>query len=279
MPTPRLLKETRLFFPFGVFALVFSSISLYGTLLLKHPANAPGVITLADYLLAMGMVSMPFVLVLTFMPLPPNVVKYNIVGLIASFFIGLGFIAFLKALPFSTFIPQLEEFFTTFFFNDQLATLATVNLPTEVTMFFVASIEELTFRVAIPVIIIIIIPVNISMEARWVAAMIGSSTLFGMWHIFAYSGSITLMATAIVAGVMLSFAYQVGVRAGGGDLAFIGIVIGHYFWNVTMAGLTMAIPFMLSFMFIVIAFAFTVSPESQRTTMIFIGKLMRSVQR
>jgi len=279
LSTPILLKKLREVFPFGVFSLVFVSISLFGTLLLKHPANEPNVVALADYLLIMGTLALIFAVALTFSPRPPNTVKFNIMALPVSFLLGLGFIAIIKGIGFSTLFIGLQDFFETFMVNPVLTSFSSVGLPTEISMFFVASIEELTFRIAIPAIIMIAIPLNIGVEARWGVAVFGSSLLFGMWHIFAYGGDTTLMVTAMVSGGLLSVAYRIGEKIGGHDLAFLGIVGGHYYWNLVASNIANSFVYMIVFMVIVILFAMTVSSESQRSTAKYVSGIIRGIQR
>lgn len=267
----------RQIFPFGVIALVFVSISILGTLFLKHPAVDPATAILADYLFAMGLLALVIALVLNYDPTPPGAKQYNVFAIIISFLIGLGFIALFRSFPLSVLLPQSDEFFATFFFNEQLASLSTVTMPVEVAMFFVASIEELAFRVAIPSLIIILFPHTIGVELRWFFSILIASVLFGMWHLFAYGGNTALLVTAIIAGVLFSFAYRVGALAGGFDLAFLGIVLGHYFWNITMAESPTAILAMLSFMGIAIAFVFLLSPRSQDATVRFLSNVRRMI--
>lgn len=277
---PILLKKTREIYPFGVFSLVFVAISLFGTLLLKHPANDPKTVVLADYLLFMGTLSLIFAIALTFSPRSPGAIQFNIMALPVSFLIGLGIIALVKGLGLSTLFIGLQDFLDTFFINPELSALSSVGLPTEIAMFFVATVEELMFRVAIPAIIVVAIPIKrVSVEGRWFAALIGSSFLFGMWHIFAYNGDTTLMVTAIVAGVLLSFAYRIGAFMGGHDLAFLGIVGGHYYWNLVASGVPSAIIYLGFYMLIAVLFALLVSGESQRSTMKYISSIMRGLRR
>lgn len=279
MPSVSAVQSNRQNFYFGSLGLIFVSISLFGTLFLKHPANDPSVVQLADYLLIMGLVAMVFVTPLALDKTPPSAMKYNILALPLSFLVGLGFIAFFKALPLTTLMPELDEFFATFFFNEELVTLSAFGLPTEITMFFVASIEELTFRVAFPVLFMVMFPKEIPEGLRWAAVVAASSVLFGMWHLFAYSADVTLIWTAMFAGVLLSVGYRIGVAAGGYDLAFLGVVIGHYFWNLVMSGVVMSIPAMFSSMFIVIGFVLLLSPKTQKIFMTTIGKYKRGIFR
>lgn len=280
MSTPILLQKTREIFPFGVFSLVFLSISLFGTLLLKHPANEPNVVILADYLLIMGTLSLVFAIALTFSPRSPSSVQFNILALPVSFLLGLGLIALIKGIGFSTLFIGLQDFYESFFVNPELATFSSVGLPTEIAMFFVASIEELMFRIAIPAIIVVAIPIKrVTVEGRWFAAMIGSSLLFGTWHIFAYGGDTTLMVTAIVAGLLLTVAYRVGALIGGHDLAFLGIVGGHYYWNLVASNVSSSFIYLGFYMILVFLFALLVSGESQKSTMKYISGIIRGIQR
>jgi hypothetical protein len=274
-------QTSRQTFPFGILALIFISISLFGTLFLKHPSNDPKVIQLADYLLIMCLASFVPIIPLALDHTPPDAIEYNIFALLISFLVGLGFVAIFRALaqPFTTFIPELNEFFDVFFVNEELATLSVFNLPTEITMFFVASIEELTFRVALPVLFMRFYSKKFPSGLMWLAVISASSVLFGMWHLFAYNADTILIGTAMIAGILLSVGYRLGAAAGGRDLAFLGVVIGHYFWNLTVSGLAMAIPVMVLALVFIVAFVLLLSPKTQRAFMTTIGKYKRGLFR
>ena len=62
MSKAQVIRGAKNTYPFGVIALIFCSISIFGTLFLKHPANDPEVIALSDYLLTMGMVALLIIL-------------------------------------------------------------------------------------------------------------------------------------------------------------------------------------------------------------------------
>jgi len=281
------VQANRKIFRFGFIALLFVSLSIFGTLFLKHPSNTPEVVALSDYLLVMGIIGLVLSLSLTFDFEPPSARGYNVMAFFLSFLVGLGFISLFKALSldilFGLFSSNLEgafdELYSTFFFNEELATFSSVGLPTEVFMLFVASIEELMFRVGIPALIIVLFPLDISVEWRWLVSIIIASLLFGMWHLFAYSGDMTLMTTAVIAGIMLSFAYRLGAKAGGYDLAFLGIVAGHYFWNLTMSNSPVALGATLTFLALSIGLVFLASPRSQDATIRYISNLRRSLLR
>jgi len=282
-----IIKANREIFRFGFIALIFVSISIFGTLFLTHPSNAPEVVTLSLYLLIMGIVALILTMSLTFNFDPPSAKNYNILGFFLAFFVGLGFIALFKALSLNTLLGSFsvglgeafDELYTTFFFNESLATFSSTGLTTEVLMLFVATIEELMFRVAFPALIITLFPLDIDVEWRWLFAIGISSLLFGMWHLFAYSGSSNLMITAMVAGVILSFGYRIGAKAGGHDLAFLGVVAGHYFWNITMSGSPDALGAIVVFMALVVGMVFLASPRSKVVTMKYVSNLWRSFTR
>jgi membrane protease YdiL (CAAX protease family) len=247
-------KET---YPFGVIALIFCSISIFGTLFLKHPANDPDLIALSDYLLTMGLVALVIIVAFGIDVRSPDQPQISLLGFFSSFLIGLGLVALLK--------------------NLVLATYSAVGVPMDITMFFVATIEELAFRVAIPILVFRFFPMDWDREPRWFAGVVISSFLFGMWHLFAYGADMGLMISALVAGVILSVGYRVGTLFGGGDLAFLGIVAGHYFWNLTASGTVTALSSLLTFIALVIGMAWLINPHFRKSVFTAIPMIRRRI--
>jgi membrane protease YdiL (CAAX protease family) len=257
MSKAQVINEARRTYPFGVISLIFCSISIFGTLFLKHPANDPEVIALSDYLLTMGMVALIIILSFGIDQRSPDQPQISLVGFFSAFLIGLGLVALLK--------------------NVILATYTTIGVPIDITMLFVATIEELAFRVAIPILIFRFFPRVWAREPRWIAGLIISSLLFGMWHLFAYGAEMGLMISAVVAGVILSIGYRVGTLFNGGDLAFLGIVAGHYFWNLTASDTPTAISSLLTFIALVVGLAWIINPHFRKSVWTAIPMIRRRI--
>jgi hypothetical protein len=99
-------------------------------------------------------------------------------------------------------------------------------------MFLVATIEELAFRVALSMAIYMFFPSDKFM-VRMFASFLLSSIAFAVWHLFAYEADTGMMIIAGIAGVMFFIGYQLGRWTGGGETSFIGIVAGHWLWNIS----------------------------------------------
>lgn len=242
-------------YPFGTIALIFVSLSIFATLFLKHPSNTPEMTTFADYLLIMGIASMIPILARGFQLVNVETQRISILGFFLSFLIGLGLVALIK--------------------NVILSTYSVAGVQTEVVMLFVATIEEVFFRVALPSMLFYFVPKDSNNNVVWLAGVAISSIAFGFWHIHAYNASDALMLNAMLAGVVLSFGYRFGAWTGGGDLAFMGIVGGHYFWNLTASGIDTAIYWILFYFFIITALMYLINPHFRKSISLAVPEFQR----
>jgi len=251
------VRLTRAVYPFGLLALTFVLISIFATTFLSHPENDPKVIELASYLLTMGLVSFIILGIFGISLRSPADKSYNLLGMFLAFGIGLGFQAILR-----TFIAIPNAF-------SQLAiTYSSVPLDMELLMFFVATIEELTFRVAIPIWIFTFIPRRAGVGGKWLGATIVSTLAFAGWHWFAYQANIAMIGSAMFAGVLLSIGYRVGELVGGGELSFLGIVAGHWVWNITVVPTPNALLYLLAYFVFIVLFVLIIN---RQTTFRLIG--------
>lgn len=216
-------------YPFGLLSLSFALISMFATTFFSHPENDPTVVTITSYLRTLGF--MGFILIFGVLIYTKEVDRrsimdkqYNPVGMWLAFLLGLGGLAVLKTIgpnanPFSALSIQFSS----------------LQIDMEVFMFMVATIEELMFRVGVAMAVYRFYPSRSSFVKLGVATGV-SSVMFAMWHYFAYQGNIPMMIVSAIAGVFLTAGYLLGAKYGAGDLSFIGIVAGHWLWNISLSG-------------------------------------------
>ena len=262
------VRATRMVYPFGLLALTFVLISVFATTFLSHPENDPKVIELASYLLTMALVSFIILGIFGVDLRSPAVIRYNILGMFVAFGIGLGFQALARTF-FS--LPNAFSYLAT--------TYSAIPIDIELLMFFVATIEELTFRVAIPIWIFRFIPRRAGIGGKWLGAMIVSTLAFAMWHWFAYNADVAMIGSAAVAGVLLSVGYRVGELLGGDELAFLGIVAGHWIWNITVVPSPNAFIYLLAYFVIVVLFVLIINREATFRLLRFIQTPTFNVRR
>lgn len=245
------LRVTRAVFPFGLLALTFVLISVFAVTFLSHPDNDPQVVQLATYLLMLALVSFIILGIIGINLRSPAGKDYNILGLFVAFFIGLGFQAITRYI---FIIPSA--------FSTVATTYATLPISMELLMFFVATIEELTFRVAIPMWIFLFIPRSAGF-LRWVGAVVVSTIAFGAWHYYAYGADWGLVFSAFLAGAMFSLGYRFGEFVGGGELAFLGIVAGHWLWNITVVPSPNAFVYVIAYLLVVVVFVIIINQRAR----------------
>ncbi len=151
-------KGIKEYFSFGIISLSIVVISLFFTLFYAHPSNSARIVAVASYLLTMGIVSM--IVVLFFVrgesanTTPER--RMGLLGFYVAFLFPMGLISLVRLTG--------STAFDAFFVNDELATLSSVTLPVELLMLFVATIEELAFRIALPLIIMFFLPKRTELE-------------------------------------------------------------------------------------------------------------------
>lgn len=256
-------------FPFGFFSLSFAVISILLTSFFTNPANDPRLIELADFLLKMGLVALIFILFVFVLGTPDRTPimerMYNPVGMWIAFLVGMGFPAILMAIAptFAVLNP----------FSNYDVNFSTMALNIETLMFLVATIEELTFRVALAMIIYIAFPSK-SFWIKILASILLSNGAFAFWHWWAYKADFGMMVVAFIAGLMFTLGYQAGARMGGGELSFVGIVMGHWLWNITAFGTSYALVLVFGVLFVMTLFILLVNPHSMRLLVGFISRVV-----
>lgn len=225
----RVSPSTR--YPFGVFSLVFVILSLLLLTFFKHPDNSPSLIVLADFLWTLGIVSLIIIAFVYIYSAPDKTGitgrRYNPLGMWVAFLVGLGALAILK-----TASPYMSIFDP---FSNMDLDLSSLPIDINLFMFLVATIEELMFRAALAMFIYWAFP----HKDEWVkllASLLLSNGLFAIWHWFAYQADVGMMVIAFFAGGVLTVGYWAGSLIGGGEISFIGIVCGHWLWNISSAG-------------------------------------------
>lgn len=117
-----------------------------------------------------------------------------------------------------------------------------IDIPEPVLQLVVAGQEEFAFRFVIPVLLFLLLAeLNPNRDVVFFAAIIISGGIFSLFHLFAYSFNpyidteaelFSKLFAALVAGVWSSMLYYIAVRVGGGgEWALLGLVIGHYGFN------------------------------------------------
>ncbi|MFW9992025.1 MAG: type II CAAX prenyl endopeptidase Rce1 family protein [Candidatus Odinarchaeota archaeon] len=253
-------------FPFGILASFIVVTVMLITLLLSHPSNISGQVSVAEYLYYMGIFS--FILLFIARNIDTTslaTANYSLLGFIVAFTVGMGGLAMARSIAFAN-----VDF-------SYIANLSVTGLPNELFMLLVATTEEFFFRVALPLYIskfLFILP----REAKWFGAILVSSAIFGYWHVFAYSANANLIFVAAVAGFIFSLAYRMGSFFGGGDLAFAGIIAGHYYWNLSASGLPTALPALVIFSLLVLLFIAMVNPRFKTGMLTNVASIRRAVR-
>jgi len=117
-----------------------------------------------------------------------------------------------------------------------------IDIPEPVLQLVVAGQEEFAFRFVIPIFLFLVLAeLHPNRDVVFFAAIFISGGIFSLFHLFAYSFNpyidtetilMTKLFAAFVAGVWSSMLYYVAVRiGGGGEWALLGLVIGHYGFN------------------------------------------------
>jgi len=266
MPDTR-MHSPSFWFPFGLFSLTFALASVMAMTLFLNPANDPQVIELMSYFWIMGVVALFFIL---FTMVYSGSVdrtqimnrEYNPIGMYVAFLFGLGALAILKV-----FAPTTNTFSNVGF------DLSILPMDENVFMFIVATIEELFFRIALGMFIYMIIPSNESVKL--LSALIGTAGGFAVWHWFAYQADLGMMMIALFAGVLLFIGFQLGAKVGGGELSFIGIVAGHWLWNISSVGALDSFLLVGVFLVIMTVIVLFVSPRTSRVMINYIKGVIR----
>lgn len=258
-------RSPAFWFPFGLVSILVYSIIFMMMMLLENPANDPQVVKVIGYFRIMGTGGLIFIIITTLysrkIDRTPIVDKmYNPIGIWVAFAMGLGFLAILRI-----FAPTANSFSNVDF------DLASLPVGPEFFMFIVASTEEMFFRVAVPMFFYLATPSNEGV--KWLSALVISSGVFAAWHWFAYNADEGLMLIAFVAGVMLFLGYQLGAKVGGGELAYLGVVAGHWLWNISSIGNVDAFMLVMIFLVGVTVVVIFISPRSASVARNYIWRL------
>lgn len=145
-----------------------------------------------------------------------------------------------------------------------------IDIPEPVLQLVVAATEEFAFRFVIPIIFFLLLAnIHPNRDVIFFVSILLAGGLFSIFHLFAYALSpyvteeavlIEKLIAAGVAGIWSSVLYYIAVRIGaGGEWALLGLVIGHYGFNLMNLGINpqvivvyMGIAYVVIFFFMLI---------------------------
>lgn len=117
-----------------------------------------------------------------------------------------------------------------------------IDIPEPVLQLVVAGQEEFAFRFVLPIVLFLLLSqLHPNRDVVFFVSIFISGGIFSLFHLFAYSFSpyvtteavlMNQLFAAFVAGVWSSVLYYLAVQIGaGGEWALLGLVIGHYGYN------------------------------------------------